>query len=425
MKNITFNYGELDNGLRIIHSNDFATQSFVCVNTLYDVGAKDEDEEHTGLAHLMEHLMFTGSENAKNFDEPLLKALAKNNAYTTNDLTDYYIVLPPENIDTALFLESDRMKSLTLGDRSIEIQKGVVTEEYKERYLNRPYGDLLTLRRKLCYTRHPYKWTAIGKSTEQIENVDNETIRDFYRHHYAPNNAILAVTGNIGFDEVMKKVGYWYRDVERRDVKRRELPEEPELTEDRVLTVRRNVPNSLVNISIRVDGLREGNNAEYDFLTDILANGESSRLHRMQHDNDNFISVDAVVSSETDYSTIEIVGLINDGLSAEEAKELMMKETERAVDDITDRNIQKYKNRKMLERDSEYEDYKGAAERASKAFLLGSIEDYHTEYAERFCALEKNDILRAMDKVMTKKKCVLNYIAEDKKDVSLRTEIQE
>ena len=231
----------LDNGLRLVHSQDESTQ-MVALNILYNVGARDEDPEHTGFAHLFEHLMFGGSVNIPDYDMPLQLAGGENNAWTNNDITNYYLTVPRQNVETGFWLESDRMLSLDFSERSLEVQRGVVMEEFKQRCLNQPYGDIGHLLRPLAYQTHPYQWPTIGKELSHIANATLEEVKAFFFRFYAPNNAILAVTGNISFEEAVALTEKWFGSIPRREVPQRNLPQEQEQTEERRLTVERNVP---------------------------------------------------------------------------------------------------------------------------------------------------------------------------------------
>ena len=207
----------LDNGLRLVHSRDESTQ-MVALNILYNVGARDEHPEHTGFAHLFEHLMFGGSVNIPDYDMPLQLAGGENNAWTNNDITNYYLTVPRQNVETGFWLESDRMLSLDFSERSLEVQRGVVMEEFKQRCLNQPYGDVGHLLRPLAYQKHPYQWPTIGKDLSHVANATLEEVKAFFFRFYAPNNAILAVTGNISFEEAVELTEKWFGSVPRREV---------------------------------------------------------------------------------------------------------------------------------------------------------------------------------------------------------------
>jgi len=238
---ITFDRFHLDNGLTVLFHKDVTTPMAV-VNTLYDVGARDEHESKTGFAHLFEHLMFGGSVNIPDFDAPLQMAGGESNAFTSNDITNYYNVLPAKNIETALWLESDRMMSLAFTPKSLEVQRNVVIEEFKQRYLNQPYGDVWLELRPLAYTTHPYKWATIGKEIRHIEEATMEDVKTFFEKHYNPANAILCIAGNFELEEIKNLVQKWYGEISEGMKPARILQAEPIQTEYREKTIERTVP---------------------------------------------------------------------------------------------------------------------------------------------------------------------------------------
>src|SRR5438477_906338 len=238
---IQFEKFTLENGLRVIVHRDNSTPMAV-VNVLYDVGARDEDPNKTGFAHLFEHLMFGGSLHIENYDEPLQMAGGENNAYTTNDLTNYYIQLPAENIETAFWLESDRMLSLAFDEHSLDVQRKVVCEEFKEHYINKPYGDVWHKLRELAYTTHPYRWMTIGKELSHVENAQIQDVKNFFYKHYTPSNAILVVAGNITVGQVKSLSEKWFAEIPAGEKYYRNLPQEPKQTTSRSLSVKSKVP---------------------------------------------------------------------------------------------------------------------------------------------------------------------------------------
>ncbi|HQU56920.1 MAG TPA: pitrilysin family protein, partial [Chitinophagaceae bacterium] len=238
---IEFEKFTLDNGLRVIVHRDDSTP-MAAVNILYDVGARDEDPEKTGFAHLFEHLMYGGSINIPNYDEPLQRAGGENNAYTTNDITDYHIQLPAENLETAFWLESDRMLSLAFGEKSLATQRKVVCEEFKESYLNKPYGDVWFKMRELAYKKHPYRWMTIGKNLSHIESATLDDVKNFFFKFYRPVNAILCVAGNVTVENVKALAQKWFGDIPAGEKYMRNLPQEPDQNEERKLEVKAKVP---------------------------------------------------------------------------------------------------------------------------------------------------------------------------------------
>ncbi|MGI8893829.1 MAG: M16 family metallopeptidase, partial [Bacteroidia bacterium] len=256
----------LENGLKVLVHEDASTP-LAAVNILYDVGARDEEEDKTGFAHLFEHLMFGGSKNIKSYDEPLQRTGGENNAFTNNDITNYYITLPAENLETAFWLESDRMLELDFSQKILDVQKNVVIEEFKQRYLNQPYGDVWLMLRPLAYKVHPYRWPTIGKDISHIEKARLEDVRNFFFKYYRPNNAIMVVAGNIKVDQVRELSEKWFGDIERGPVNNRELPKEPEQKEQRKMTKSSNVPVEALYMTFHGPDRRSDDYHAMDLLT--------------------------------------------------------------------------------------------------------------------------------------------------------------
>lgn len=307
----------LDNGLRVLFHHDPTTPMAV-VNTLYDVGARDENEEKTGFAHLFEHLMFGGSINIPEFDTPLQRAGGENNAFTSNDITNYYDVLPVTNIETALWLESDRMLSLAFTEKSLNVQRDVVIEEFKQRYLNQPYGDVMLELRPLCYNVHPYKWATIGKEVRHIEEATMEDVKSFFKKYYAPSNAILCVAGNIELEEVKRLVEKWYGDLPKLEKPVRNLPKEPKQTEFREKTIERKVPANAFYYAFHMVDRLHSDYLSTDVLSDALGRDKSSRLYRELKKRLNLVSeISAYISGSLDNGLLIISGKLNDGVTFE------------------------------------------------------------------------------------------------------------
>lgn len=286
---------ELDNGLRFIHNYDGNT-AMVAVNVLYNVGARDENPELTGLAHLFEHLMFGGSVNIPDFDGAIQRAGGKNNAWTSNDFTNFYDIVPAQNVETAFWLESDRMLSLAFSDKALEVQRSVVIEEFKQQCLNRPYGDLSHYLRRLAYTVHPYAWPVIGKTPEHIAKVTQDDVRNFFFSHYAPNNAVVAVSGNVPAEEVRHLAEKWFGGIPRRDIAPRNYPQEPMQHQPRYAEATGHVPATDITIAYPMEGYGTKQYFCADLLTDLMANGESSIFYReLLMGTDLFTSVDASI----------------------------------------------------------------------------------------------------------------------------------
>lgn len=317
-----------DNGLRLVHHEDTSTQ-MVALNIVYDVGARDENPDHTGFAHLFEHLMFGGSVNIPDYDAPLQLAGGENNAWTNNDITNYYLTIPKANAEIAFWLESDRMLELAFSKQSLEVQRGVVAEEFKQRCLNQPYGDVGHLLRPLSYHTHPYRWPTIGKDLSHIANATLDDVKTFFFRHYAPNNAVLAVTGNISWEETVRLTEKWFASIPRRDVPIRQLPQEAIQTEERRLTVERNVPLDALFMAFHICGREDADYYAFDILSDILSNGRSSRFNqRLVQEHKLFSSIDAYISGTRDAGMLHISGKPSAGVSLEQAEAAVRKELE-------------------------------------------------------------------------------------------------
>lgn len=343
---INFEKFKLSNGLRVIFHEDKSTPMAV-VNVIYDVGARDEDPAKTGFAHLFEHLMFGGSVNIPEYDEPLQKAGGENNAFTTNDLTNYYCQLPAENIETAFWLESDRMLSLAFSKKSLEVQRKVVSEEFKEHYLNKPYGDVWHKMRNLAYTTHPYKWMTIGAELKHIEDATLEDVKSFFAKHYTPANAVLVVAGNTDLETVKKLSEKWFGNIESGNVYERNLPQEPVQTSARKLEVEADVPIDAFYKCWHMYSRLDKRYYIIEFITEILSGGASSRLYQtLVKEKKLFSSIDCYHFGSTDAGLLTIEGKLVTGVSFQQA--------EAAVNEviynlqskgITDGELQKVKNK--------------------------------------------------------------------------------
>lgn len=308
----------LDNGLTVLFHKDITTP-MAAVNTLYDVGARDESEDQTGFAHLFEHLMFGGSINIPDFDAPLQKAGGESNAFTSNDITNYYDVLPANNIETALWLESDRMLSLAFTDKSLEVQRSVVIEEFKQRYLNQPYGDVWLELRPMAYTTHPYKWATIGKEIKHIEDAQMKTVKDFFKTHYCPSNAILCIAGNFELEEVKSLVNKWYGEIPSGTKPTRSLPKEPIQTEFREKTLVREVPSRAFYYAFKMPARGDAEYFTADLLSDAIGRDKSSRLYKSLKKDLKLVSnVSAYVMGSLDEGLLLISGKLLDNVTFEE-----------------------------------------------------------------------------------------------------------
>ena len=399
----------LDNGLRLVHSRDESTQ-MVALNILYNVGARDEHPEHTGFAHLFEHLMFGGSVNIPDYDMPLQLAGGENNAWTNNDITNYYLTVPRQNVETGFWLESDRMLSLDFSERSLEVQQGVVMEEFKQRCLNQPYGDVGHLLRPLAYQKHPYPWPTIGKDLSHVANATLEEVKAFFFRFYAPNNAILAVTGNISFEEAVELTEKWFGSVPRREVPVRNLPQEPEQTEERRLTVERNVPLDSLFMAYHMCDHRHPDYYVFDILSDVLSNGRSSRLNQhLVQEKQLFSSIDAYISGSVDAGLFHIAGKPSAGVSLELAEAAVRDELDRLQQELVDgQELEKVKNKFESTQIFGNINYLNVATNLAWFELLGKAEDLEKE-VERYRSVTAMQLREVAQSAFRKENGVVLY----------------
>jgi predicted Zn-dependent peptidase len=300
------------------------------LNILYDVGARDEDPNQTGFAHLFEHLMFGGSVNIPSYDEPLQRVGGENNAFTSNDITNYYITLPSTNIETAFWLESDRMLSLAFSKKSLDVQRNVVIEEFKQRYLNQPYGDVWLKLRPLVYKKHPYQWATIGKEISHIEEAKMADVKAFFKKHYTPQNAIMVVGGDVKTEDVKKLAEKWFGPIPAGEKYVRQLPQEPAQHEERRETVTARVPLNDVYIAFQMGTRLDGSYYAAELLSDILSRGNSSRLYRrLVKEKQVFSEVHAYMTGSLDKGIFAFEGKPLDGISIAEAEAALWEEMEK------------------------------------------------------------------------------------------------
>lgn len=343
---VNFEKFTLQNGLSVIVHQDTSTPMAV-VNVMYDVGAKDEDPSRTGFAHLFEHLMFGGSVNIPVYDEPLQMAGGENNAYTTNDLTNYYIQLPAENLETAFWLESDRMLSLAFTDNSLEVQRKVVSEEFKEHYLNKPYGDVWLKLRELAYQVHPYRWMTIGKELSHIENAQLQDVKNFFFKHYRPVNAILVVAGNVTTEQVKTLAEKWFGPIEPGEKYVRQLPEEPAQTAAKKLEVHANVPLDALYKCWHIYPRMDHRYYVSDLITEVLGGGGSSRLYQsLVKEKKLFSNIECYHFGTIDAGLLAIEGKLVKGVKMEEAEAAISEELEKIKSEkVSEEELQKVKNK--------------------------------------------------------------------------------
>ncbi len=343
---IEFNRFTLANGLKVIVHEDVTTPMAV-LNVLYDVGARDEEPNKTGFAHLFEHLMFGGSVNIPSYDEPLQRVGGENNAFTSNDITNYYITLPSANLETAFWLESDRMLSLAFSKKSLDTQRNVVMEEFKQRYLNQPYGDVWLKLRPLAYQTHPYQWATIGQDLAQIENAKMKDVKAFFKKHYTPQNAILVVGGNVTTEEVKKLAEKWFEPIPAGNKYERNLPQELPQTEARSLTVTANVPLNAIYIAFKMPDRKNSSYQVFDLLSDILSQGQSSRLYNsLLKDQQLFSDINAYMTGSLDEGLFIVEGKLVAGIDKEQAEQAIWKELEKiSAELVSDSELTKVKNK--------------------------------------------------------------------------------
>lgn len=339
---IQFKEFTLDNGLRVIVHEDSTVQIAV-LNILYDVGSRDEHPDKTGFAHLFEHLMFGGSKNIASYDEPLQKVGGENNAFTNTDITNYYLTVPAPNIETAFWLESDRMLGLSFDPHVLEVQQKVVIEEFKQRYLNQPYGDVWLKLRPLSYLTHPYQWATIGKEIRHIENASIDDVRNFFFRYYIPANAILVVAGNVKLDQVKMLAEKWFGPIGSPEAPGRRLPAEAPQTLKRTLNVEADVPASALYKAYHMPGRFHQDFFAADLMSDVLARGESSRLYqKLVKEREMFTSISSFTMGTIDPGLVVINGRVKDGVK--------LKDAENAVNEVLDEFISRGASQAELEK---------------------------------------------------------------------------
>jgi len=398
---VNFERFSLSNGLRVIVHRDTSTPMAV-VNVMYDVGARDEDPNKTGFAHLFEHLMFGGSVNIPVYDEPLQMAGGENNAYTTNDLTNYYIQLPAENLETAFWLESDRMLSLAFTDSSLEVQRKVVCEEFKEHYLNKPYGDVWLKLRDLAYEVHPYRWMTIGKELSHIENAKLQDVKDFFFKYYRPVNAILVVAGNVTVDQVKTLSEKWFGSIEPGQKYARNLPEEPRQTKPKKLDVKAEVPLDALYKCWHIYSRMDHRYYVSDLISEVLGGGGSSRLFQsLVKEKKLFSNIECYHFGTTDAGLLTIEGKLVKGVKMDDAESAISEELEKLKrEKISEAELQKVKNK--TESMIAFEDMSLMNRANSLAYyeLLGDASLMNTEL-DRYNKVTVEDVQQLSNEIFT------------------------
>ena len=404
----------LDNGLKVLVHIDQSTPMAV-VNVLYDVGARDEDAQQTGFAHLFEHLMFGGSVNIPDYDDPLQVAGGENNAYTTNDLTNYYCQLPSENLETAFWLESDRMLSLAFSKKSLDVQRKVVCEEFKEHYINKPYGDVWHIMRELAFKEHPYRWMTIGKELAHVENAQLDDVKRFFFKHYRPSNAILVVAGNVSVEQVRELAEKWFGDIPSGEKYNRSLPVEPEQNEERRMTVHRKVPADAIYKTWHMCSRLDDDYYATDLLTDILGGGASSRLYQsLVKEQQLFTGINCYHFGSLDAGLLAIDGQLVKGVDIKKAEDAIEAELDKIRQELVEvRELQKVQNK--TESVMAFEDMSVMNRAGSLAFyeLLGDGELMNTEF-KKYQEVTVHDLKRIANQVMRPSNSnTLWYLAEN------------
>jgi predicted Zn-dependent peptidase len=332
---INFDRFKLDNGLTVIVHKDPSTP-IVAMNIIYKVGSRDENPDKTGFAHLFEHLMFGGSVNIPKYDEPLQKAGGENNAFTNSDYTNYYLTIPKNNLEIGFWLESDRMLNLAFTEKSLEVQRQVVIEEFKQNYLNQPYGDVYLLLKPLAYKVHPYQWPTIGKEISHIENATMEDVKAFYAKYYNPDNAILSVAGDVETEEIKALAEKWFGTIDKKsNLQNRMLPEEPEQTKPRSHTVERNVPQDAIYLAWHTSPRLDDTFYHYDFISDILSNGDSSRMYQsLIKEKQLFTDINAFITGDIDKGLFIVSGKLMEGVTMETAEQAIDEELQKIQSEL-------------------------------------------------------------------------------------------
>ncbi|MBP6334168.1 MAG: insulinase family protein [Bacteroidia bacterium] len=412
---IPFTTRTLSNGLKVIVHED-PTTPLATMNILYKVGARDESADKTGFAHLFEHLMFGGSVNIPDYDEPLQMAGGDNNAWTNNDVTNYYLTLPADNLETGFWLESDRMLNLAFSTKSLEVQRNVVIEEFKQRYLNQPYGDVWLLLRPLAYKVHPYQWSTIGKEISHVENATINDVKDFFNRFYCPDNAILVVAGNVKTERIFELAQEWFGGIDRKVTSRKPYPVEPAQTERRELTVERDIPFDSIYRAYHTCSRLDKEFYAVDLLTDIMNRGKSSRMyHALVKERNLFTEIDTYTTSDFDKGLVVISGKLVKGVTMKEAEAGIDAELEKIREELVkDSELEKVVNKVESTMEFSEMDLADRALNLAIAEYMGDVNLVNTEM-ERYRAVSDKDIQDQAKKIFRDSNCsVLYYLSKNR-----------
>jgi len=399
---ITYQTFTLKNGLKVIHHHD-KTTPMVVVNTIYNVGARDETPHKTGFAHLFEHLMFGGSKHIKNYDTPLQLAGGECNAFTNNDITNYYNTLPAQNLETALWLESDRMLELAFTQKSLDVQRQVVIEEFKQRYLNQPYGDVWLKFRPLIYKQHPYQWPTIGKNIDHIANATMQNVKAFFYKHYGPQNATLVIGGNVEFDTVKNLVQKWYNDIPSREKYIRNIPAEPKQTEERRLTIEREVPNNALYMAFRMGNRLTPEHYAGDLLSDILSGGKSSRLYlELVKNNPMFSNLATFLTAGWEDGLFIISGHLLPNITFEKAEQAIWNQIRKLIEQSIDKTeLTKVKNKFETAKAFQEQNLLNRVMNIAMYDQMGQLDEINNE-RQKYDLISANDLINFAKKTFVK-----------------------
>lgn len=414
---ISFSEFTLENGLHVIVHEDPTVQIAV-MNILYDVGSRDEREEKTGFAHLFEHLMFGGSINIQNYDEPLQRVGGENNAFTNTDITNYYLTVPAANIETAFWLESDRMLSLSFDPNVLDVQRKVVVEEFKQRYFNQPYGDVWLKLRPLAYKKHSYKWATIGKEISHIENATDADVKEFFFKHYVPSNAILVVAGNVTVNQVTELSKKWFGPIASGKKPVRTLEPEPAQQEKRVHETKENVPANALYKAFHMCGRFDSAYYAADLLSDILSRGQSSRLyHQLVKEKEIFTSISSFVLGTIDPGLMVISGRVRDGINLEDAELAVNKILKDVAENgVMEAELEKVKNQAVSTIEFGEVEVANRAMALAFAALSGNTNLVNTEKHE-LEAVTTNDIHQAAQNIFREENSSVLYYKSAKQEL--------
>ena len=406
---IKFERFKLDNGLTVIVHPDNSTP-LACMNILYNVGARDESPDKTGFAHLFEHLMFGGSVNIPSYDEPLQRVGGENNAFTTNDITNYYLSLPSQNLETAFWLESDRMLNLAFSEKSLEVQRNVVIEEFKQRYLNQPYGDVWLLIRPMAFKVHPYQWDTIGKEIAHIEHAKIGDVKEFFKKFYCPNNAIMVVAGNVELGEVKKLSEKWFGSIPKGPENKRKLPVEPVQTEPRSLTVKRDVPLDAIYKVYHMCSRYDQEFYAVDILSELLSRGNSSRLYKeLVKIKKLFSEINAFTFGDFDKGLFVISGNLVKGVQMEEAEKAIEEELKKIrTEKVKEDELIKVKNKMESTITFSKMDVLTKSTNLAISELLGDADLINRE-EQRYGSVSQEQVMEQANLVFDKNNCSTLY----------------